>query len=382
MVKLFGFEIRRQPPQAESFAPPIDSDGGVNIVTGSFASSYVDLEGSAKTESDLITRYRDISLQPEIDTAIDEITNEAIAVGPDSRVVDINLDGLNVDPKIKQIINDEFEYCLQLLNFNQRAYEIFRQWYIDGRSYYHAMINNTDPQRGIVELRYIDPRNLRKVREVKRDNAINDDPKSVKREQVVEYYLYSEKYAAANKRDFSPQYTLKIAKDSIIHATSGLSDKSNQMVLSYLHKAIKPLNQLRAMEDATVIYRLARAPERRIWYIDVGNLPKIKAEQHMRDMMVMHKNRLTYDASNGEIRDDRRFMTMLDDYWIPRREGNKATEITTLPAGQNLGVMQDVEYFQKRLLNALNIPPSRLVEGVPFSFGKTTEVTRDEVKFF
>jgi hypothetical protein len=383
-MNLFGFQIRRQqdlnPPQ--SFAPPISDDGGVNLITGGFAGSYVDLEGSSKTESDLITRYRDMSLQPEIEMAIDEITNEAISIDPtNNRIIDINLDQINIDDKIKQLITNEFNYCLRLLNFNHKAYEIFRQWYIDGRLYYHAIIDNTNLQNGIVELRYIDPRNLRKVREIKSSKTTSiDSQQTVPTQKITEYFLYSNK--GTTTKDFSSQYTLKIAKDSIVYCTSGLTDKSNQMVLSYLHKAIKPLNQLRILEDATVIYRISRAPERRIFYIDIGNLPKMKAEQYVRDMMVKHKNKLAYDASTGEIRDDRKFTTMLEDYWIPRREGGRGTEISTLPGASNIDQVSDLTYFKDALYNSLNIPVNRIQSDSPFVFGETDNITKAEVKFF
>ena len=389
MVKLFGFEIRRQNEgqlSAQSFAPPASDDGGVNVTTGGFYGSYVDLEGSAKSESELITRYRDMALQPEIETAVDEIVNEAISIDPDSgRVVDINLDFTNVTDQLKQSITREFNYCLNLLNFNNKSYEVFRQWYIDGRLYYHAIIDQKNPRRGIVELRYVDPRNLRKVREIKTVKGGNGSSdlgqvNSVPEQKVKEYFLYSNK--GQTKSDFGPQYTLKIAKDSIVYCTSGLTDKSNQMVLSYLHKAIKPLNQLRILEDAVVIYRISRAPERRIFYVDIGNLPKMKAEQYMRDMMVKHKNKLVYDASTGEIRDDRRFMTMLEDYWIPRREGNRGTVIETLPGASNLDQISDLTYFQDRLYNSLGIPTNRQQKNSMFVFGKADNITREEVKFF
>lgn len=388
MVKLFGFEIRRQgdgQPTVQSFAPPSSDDGGVNVTTGGFYGSYVDLEGSAKSESELITRYRDMALQPEIETAVDEIVNEAICIDPDSgRVVDINLDFTNLDDQIKQSIAREFDYCLNLLNFNNKSYEVFRQWYIDGRLYYHAVIDQQNPKRGVLELRYIDPRNLRKVREVKTLKANNSidlgQTTNVPQQKVTEYFLYSNK--GQTKNDFGPQYSLRIAKDSIVYCTSGLTDKSNQMVLSYLHKAIKPLNQLRILEDAVVIYRISRAPERRIFYVDIGNLPKMKAEQYMRDMMVKHKNKLVYDASTGEIRDDRRFMTMLEDYWIPRREGNRGTVIETLPGASNLDQISDLTYFQDRLYNSLGIPTNRQQKNSMFVFGKADNITREEVKFF
>lgn len=387
-MKLFGIEIRRfkeGEQQPQSFAPPTSDDGGVNVTAGGFYGSYVDLEGSAKSEAELITRYRDMALQPEIEGAVDEITNEAISVDPDSgKIVDINLDFVEgLDPQLKQVIVQEFETCLSLLSFNSKAYEIFRQWYIDGRLYYHAIIDNQNPKKGIIELRYIDPRNLRKVREVKVTKPANSNQFTniVPEQKVTEYFLYSGRGNTV-KNEFNPQYSLRIARDSIVYSTSGLTDKSNQMVLSYLHKAIKPLNQLRVLEDATVIYRISRAPERRIFYVDIGNLPKMKAEQYLRDMMVKHKNKLVYDASTGEIKDDRRFMTMLEDYWIPRREGNRGTVIETLPGASNLGEISDLTYFQNRLYDSLNLPRQRLNGSTPFVLGRTENISREEVKFY
>ena len=387
-MKLFGIELKRASKEEEnqSFTPPISDDGGVNIAVGGFTSSYVDLEGASKTEADLITRYRDMALQAEVETAVDEITNEAISVDDDTgRIVELNMDLINIPDQLKYSIKREFEYCLQLLNFNNRAYEIFRQWYIDGRLYYHAIVDEKNLSRGIKELRNIDPRNIRKIREVrtlKGENFVQQSNNGdIPKQKVTEYFLFSNKSNASGK-DFNAQYSLKIAKDSIVFCTSGLTDKSNQMVLSYLHKAIRPMNMLRAVEDSALIYRISRAPERRIFYIDIGNLPKAKAEQHVRDMMVKHKNKLVYDASTGEVRDERKFATMLEDYWIPRREGGRGTEISTLPGASNLGDISDITYFKEALYNSLNIPTNRLNSDSPFVFGQTDSISRDEVKFY
>lgn len=387
-MELFGFEFKKKTPEQEqdmpSFAPPKDADDGAVVVSagGSFG-TYVDLDGSVRSEAELVTKYREMSLQPECDAAIDEIVNESIAI-EEENVITINLDELKVADNIKKAITDEFNYCIDLLEFNRYAYEIFRRWYIDGRLYYHVVIDEKNPRAGIQELRYVDPRKIRKVREVqkKRLQGITNPGDATVTKVINEYYIFNDRGFNFGNKMVGPTTTgLKIAKDSILHTVSGLTDNQGTMVLSYLHKAIKPLNQLRTLEDALVIYRLARAPERRIWYIDVGNLPKMKAEQYVRDIMVKHKNRLIYDAQTGDIRDDRKFMTMLEDYWLPRREGGRGTEVTTLPGGQTLGQMDDVLYFQKKFLQTLNVPVSRLNSDALFSVGRATEITRDELKF-
>jgi hypothetical protein len=385
-MRLFGFEIRKQNPEPEptSFAPPTEDDGAVIVAAGGVYGTYVDLEGSAKTEAELVTKYRDMLTQPEVDQAVDDIVNEAITTDTTEKIVSINLDEVNINLSSKKIITEEFNAILKLLNFRNQSYDIFRRFYVDGRLYFHAIIDDKTPTDGIKELRYVDPRKIRKVKEVKKKK---DAATGVTvQEKASEYFLYSEKgYWNAGNGNIGTNNSgtggIRIAKDSIVHVTSGLMDTNNTVVLSHLHKAIKALNQLRTLEDATVIYRISRAPERRIFYIDVGNLPKMKAEQYLRDMMIRHKNRVVYDASTGEIRDDRKFMTMLEDYWLPRREGNKGTEITTLPGGQNLGEMTDVAYFQKKLYRALNVPSSRLEAEQTFNVGRSTEITRDEVKF-
>jgi len=383
LARLFGFEIKRQKPdeEARSFVPPMDEDGGVVLTPGGFYGSYVDLDNAAKTETDLVTRYRDLAQQAEIEMAVDEVTNEAICATPENHIVGIVLADVEASDRIKSIIEDEFENVMRLLSFNSRAYEIFRNWYIDGRLFYHAIVDDKAPQEGIKELRFIDPRNIKKVKEVRPPKILTKlDNETIKSVNIAEYFVYTTR--GFDTKDYNPRQMLKIAKDSIVYVTSGLVDKTGQMVLSHLHKAVKPMNQLRIMEDATVIYRISRAPERRVFYVDVGNLPKMKAEQYLRDMMVKHKNRLVYNAETGDMRDDRKFMTMVEDYWMPRREGGRGTEITTLKGGENLGVMEDVLYFQKKLYQALNIPVSRLYPETPFSSGNINEVSREEIKFF
>jgi len=384
-INLFGFEFRRKEDKEklQSFAPAEQNDGAVLIAAGSGYGTYVDLDGTVRTEAELVTKYREMSLHPECDGAVDEIINESISVDEDT-IIDINLDNVpSLSEKMKKTLTDEFHQCLKLLDFSHHAYDIYRRWYIDGRLYYHVLIDKKAPREGIKELRYVDPRKIRKIREISKKRADTTNPvDSVLTKTINEYFIYNDKGFNYGNKVVGPSTTgLKIAKDSILHIVSGLTDNQGTMVLSYLHKAIKALNQLRTLEDALVIYRLSRAPERRIWYIDVGNLPKMKAEQYVRDIMVKHKNRLIYDASSGEIRDDRKFMTMLEDYWLPRREGGKGTEVTTLPGGQTLGQMDDVLYFQKKFLNALNVPISRLNSDSLFSVGRATEITRDELKF-
>ena len=403
MAELFGFEFKRkketeeraQPERLATFAPEIKDDGAVVVAEGGVFGTYLDLEGSARTESDLVAKYREMSLQPEVESAIDDIVNEFVCYDSDHKLVDIILDDLEYGTKVKDKIREEFKNIVRLLDFNNVGYDVVRRWYIDGRLYYHVVIDETKPREGIQELRYIDPRKIRKIREVKRvrrnNKASTTGQQVITTETKQEYFMYSERGFTAGTRagvsstSYQPTAAgttgIRIATDSIIHITSGLMDASNQMVLSYLHKAIKPLNQLRTLEDATVIYRISRAPERRIFYIDVGNLPKIKAEQYLRDMMVRHKNRLVYDATTGDIRDDRKFMTMLEDFWLPRREGGKGTEITTLPGGQNLGEIEDVLYFQKKMYKSLGVPISRLESEGGFNLGRAAEITRDELKF-
>jgi len=380
---LFGFTISRQQDEddkvvQQSFAPPTSDDGALTITSAAYYGTYVDLDGTAKNEVELISRYREMAMQPEIESAIDDIVNEAIVQDDDGKITQIVLDDLKQPDKIKKAIKEEFSTILRLFNYQNMAQDIFRRYYVDGRMYYHLIIDRDNPQEGIKELRYIDPRRLRKVREIKKQK---DERTGVEiMNPVNEYYIYNDKVVSGSASNFGPVGT-RITTDSIISVVSGLMDSRRAVVLSYLHKAIKPLNQLRMIEDATVIYRISRAPERRIFYIDVGNLPKLKAEQYLRDIMVKYKNKLVYDANTGEVRDDRKFMSMMEDFWLPRREGGKGTEITTLPGGQNLGELEDVKYFQKKLYGALSVPVSRLEPNQSFSLGRTSEITRDELKF-
>ena len=380
-LELFGFRIGRKEEEQKlkdenlkSFVPPSMEDGAVEIAAGGAYGTYVDLEGSAKSEAELVTRYREMSLQPECDSAVDDVVNEAIVYNEKEPAISIVLDDLKgTGAGIKKRIHEEFDNILRMLNFTTNSYDIFRKWYIDGRLYYHLVIDESNPRLGIQELRYIDPRKIRKVKmPIKKKD---EKPNTILTKGYLEYYIFHPRGINRSNQG------LKISKDSISYCHSGLLDQRMLLVLGHLHKAIKPLNQLRMLEDASVIYRLARAPERRIFYIDVGNLPKIKAEQYLRDMMVKHKNKLVYDASTGEVRDDRKFMTMLEDFWLPRREGGKGTEITSLPGGQNLGEMEDIEYFKRKLYKALNVPVSRMEAENNFNLGRASEITRDELKF-
>ena len=388
-VKLFGFTLGKkdivqvEKPEQASFALPTETndDGAVTITQNAHYGTYVDLEGSVRNELELITRYREMSNHPECDMAIDEIVNEAITHADDGTVIDINLDNLKQPESIKKKIIEEFENIQKMMNFSNLADDLFKRWYIDGRIYYHVVVNNNNPKDGIQELRYIDPRKIRKVREIIKERDPKTGAQVIK--SIAEYYVYNDRGTTTQTFTSAVNQGLRIAPESVINVNSGLMDAKNTFVISYLHKAIKPLNQLRMIEDAVVIYRLSRAPERRIFYIDVGNLPKGKAEQYMRSIMTQYRNKLVYDANTGEIRDERKHLSMLEDFWLPRREGGKGTEITTLPPGQNLGQMEDVLYFQKKLLNSLNVPISRLDPqgGGIMGIGRTTEVTRDEVKF-
>jgi len=385
-MEIFGFEIKKSSKEisdeknVKSFVAPLIDDGAMEVAAGGAYGTFIDLENTAKTEGDLVTRYREMSMQPECDKAIDDIINDAIVT--EDEKIEIILDDLDQPKNVKDKITEEFDNILKLLDFDNQGYNLFRQWYVDGRLYHHILIDEQKPRMGIKELRKIDPRKIKKVRE-KRTEI---DPRTkIKIEKGFnEFYMYFPKGITKNlgyNNINDNQKAIKIASDSICYTTSGLIDPFNKLVIGYLHKAIKPLNQLRMLEDATVIYRLARAPERRIFYIDVGNLPKMKAEQYLNDMMVKNKNKLVYDASTGEVRDDRKFMTMLEDFWLPRREGGKGTEITTLPGGQNLGEMEDVVYFRKKLYESLNVPITRLESEGQFNLGRSSEITRDEVKF-
>jgi hypothetical protein len=388
-VKLFGFTLGKQDivqvekPEQASFALPTEAldDGAVTITQNAHYGTYVDLEGSVRNELELITRYREMSNHPECENAITEIVDESITHDEDGTVVDIVLDRLKQPESIKKKIKEEFGNVLRMMNFSNLADDIFKRWYIDGRLYYHVVVNENNPKEGIQELRYIDPRKIRKVREIKKDRDPKTGADIIK--SIAEYYMYSDRGQTTQSYTASVNSGLRIAPEAVININSGLMDAKNTMVISFLHKAIKPLNQLRMIEDAIVIYRLSRAPERRIFYIDVGNLPKGKAEQYLRDIMVKYRNKMVYDANTGELRDDRKHMSMLEDFWLPRREGGKGTEITTLPAGQNLGELEDVKYFQKKLFQSLGVPYSRLEPqgGGMVGLGRTTEVTRDELKF-
>ena len=388
-IELFGFQIQRKDEEnknVKSFVEPTQDDGAVNVsAAGGAISSFLDLEGAAKSEAELVQKYRTMMQQPEVVAAVDDIVNEAVNITFNEKPVECVTDDLPLSDGIKKKVREEFDTILQMLDFSNIGYDIFSKWYVDGRLNYHILIDETAPKKGIQELRYIDPRKIRKIREYEKGKVgSTGNPGFVKRIKN-EYYIYNEKgFNATQNTSVTHGPTtsgLKIAKDSIVHTNSGLMNENNSLVLSHLHKAFKPLNQLRMMEDAVTIYRISRAPERRVFYIDVGNLPKMKAEQYLRDMMTKHKNRVVYDASSGEIRDDRRHMSMTDDFWLPRREGGRGTEITTLPGGQNLGEMEDVMYFQKRLYKALNVPISRLESDSGFSLGRASEISRDEVKF-
>jgi len=380
MAELFGFSITRKGAQdsGDTFTVPTPDDGSIEVAGGGFFSSVLDTDGRERTELDLIRRYRDIAQQPECDSAVEDIVNESITSDEFSQSVMVTLDRLPYPEKIKRLIRKEFDSVLSLLEFEQKGHDIFRRWYVDGRIFFHKVIDPKNPKRGITSLRYIDATKIKKVREVKKekDQATGVD----KIKKIEEYYIYNEKglhsagYGGA-------QQGIRIADDAITYCPSGVIDQNSGKVLSYLHKAIKPVNQLRMIEDALVIYRISRAPERRIFYIDVGNLPKIKAEQYLKDVMNRYRNKLVYDASTGEIRDDRNHMSMLEDFWLPRREGGRGTEITTLPGGSNLGEIDDIQYFQKKLYRSLNVPISRLESESNFSLGRSTDITRDELKF-
>jgi len=393
MAKLFGFSIEDSESlsnTAVSPIPPNNEDGSDHYMSSGFFGSYVDIEGIYRTEFDLIKRYREMALHPEADSAIEDIVNEAIVSDTNDTPVEIELSNLNASDGIKDKIRKEFRYLLDILDFDKKAHEIYRNWYIDGRIYYHKIIDLKRPQDGIQELRYIDAMKMRHVRQEKKKEAdkykvsnTGDDPMDYEFPEIEEYFIYNQKgiYPTGNINAKGPSQGVKIAKDAITYCTSGLVDRNKGSTLSYLHKAIKSLNQLRMIEDSLVIYRLSRAPERRIFYIDVGNLPKVKAEQYLRDVMMRYRNKLVYDANTGEIRDDKKYMAMLEDFWLPRREGGRGTEISTLPGGQNLGEITDIEYFKKKLYRSLNVPPSRMDGEGGFNLGRSSEILRDELKF-
>ncbi len=384
MSQLFGYSLERA-KKGQSVGPSFVSkesdDAATPVAGGGYFGTAIDLDGTFKDENDLIRRYRSMSIHPECDRAIDDVVNEAIAGDIDDTPVDVELSNLKVSSGIKKKIRDEFMNVLRLLDFDKKAYDIFRRWYIDGKLYYHKLIDPKNPRRGITELRYVDPRKIRKVVEMERNKDKQQlDSRTLESQlspRTAEYYVYNPKGLRAGMETSG----LKIAPDAIAFCHSGLKDMNKNVVMSHLHKAIKALNQLRMIEDSLVIYRLSRAPERRIFYIDVGNLPKQKAEQYLREVMSRYRNKLVYNADTGEIRDDRKFMSMLEDFWLPRREGGRGTEITTLPGGQNLGELEDVKYFQRKLYRALNVPESRLESESSFNLGRAAEITRDEVKF-
>ena len=394
MSQLFGFKInKKEGLQGQSPVPP-NQDDNVATVAGGYFGTYVDVEGASRNEYELISRYRSMSLHPECDSAIDEIINEFVVSDSDDSPVEIELSNLELGTNIKTKIRQEFNHILRLLQFDKHCHQMIRNWYIDGRLYYHKVVDLDNPKKGILELRYIDPLKLKKVRhKLQKDEADKQKERGSALEfdwgEYIEYYIYNPRgFGVAGLPnttgafDYSNTQGIRISADSIATCDSGLKDPNKKITISFLHKSIKALNQLRMIEDSLVIYRMSRAPERRIFYIDVGNLPKVKAEQYLRDVMARYRNKLVYDSATGEIRDDKKHMSMLEDFWLPRREGGRGTEITTLPGGQNLGELKDVEYFKKKLYNSLNLPPSRLTDdNKAFNLGKTTEILRDELKF-
>ena len=390
-MELFGFEITRKKDElrvketqsAKSFVPPVDDDGTPVIqqqagyISGGAYGAYVDMEGGIKNESELIRRYRETSLVPECDSAIEDIVNECITSDITDRIVALDLRDVKLSDSIKNKMQDEFAHILSLMKFNQNSHEIFRKWYVDGRIYFHKVVDSKRPKLGIVDLRNIDPLKIKKVRNIEKGK----DPKTkIERvEKIEEFYMFNDK--GFDKSSATDGNVVKIAPEAICFTTSGLLDYSRNVVIGYLHKALKTANQLAMMEDALVIYRISRAPERRIFYIDVGNLPKAKAEQYLADVMHKYRNKLVYNAETGEIKDDRKHMSMLEDFWLPRREGGRGTEITTLPGGQNLADIDDIEYFKKKLYQSLNVPATRLEADNGFNMGRASEISRDELKF-
>ena len=382
MAQLFGFSIqgedlKKKAKAATSPVPPTDNDASSTITPyGGWFGHYVDLDDTKKRdEINLIRRYRDMALQPEVDSAIEDVTNEAIVTDKDDSPVELELSNLEVSESIKNRMREEFDHIKRLLDFDKSAHQIFRRWYVDGRLFYHKVIDLEDPSKGLLELRYIDPLKIKKVRLVEKPAVDADQFNKYDYGKTTEFFVYNAKGVNNTNQG------IKIAKDAITYVPSGIVDQGRNMTLSYIHKAIKYLNQLRMLEDSIVIYRLSRAPERRIFYIDVGNLPKIKAEQYLRDVMSRYRNKMVYDSNTGEIRDDKKHMSLLEDFWLPRREGGRGTEITTLPGGQNLGELTDIKYFQTQLYKALNVPPSRLESDKSFDLGKSEEINRDEIKF-
>ena len=390
-MELFGFEITRKKDElrvketqtAKSFVPPIDDDGTPIIqqqagyISGGAYGAYVDMEGGIKNEAELIRRYRETSLVPECDSAIEDIVNECITSDTSDRIVALDLRDVKLSDSIKNKMQDEFAHILSLMKFNSNSHEIFRKWYVDGRIYFHKVVDTKRPKLGIVDLRNVDPLKIKKVRNVEKGK----DPKTgIERvEKIEEFYVFNDK--GFDKTSAMEGSTVKIAPEAVTYTTSGLLDYTRNVVIGYLHKALKTANQLAMMEDALAIYRISRAPERRIFYIDVGNLPKAKAEQYLTDVMHKYRNKLVYNAETGEIKDDRKHMSMLEDFWLPRREGGRGTEITTLPGGQNLADIDDIEYFKKKLYQSLNVPATRMEADNGFNMGRASEISRDELKF-
>ena len=377
-MELFGFKIERTkkvPDPQQAFTPPVTDDGTTVVSAGGFFGQYLDMEGTAKSEADLIQRYREVSLHPECDMAVEDIVNEAVVADESVKSVKINVDNIDFSDDVRLKIHDEFNEVLNLLAFNTKGHDIFRRWYVDGRLYYHKVIDRKSPRKGLTEIRYIDPMKIKKVREIQKNRQASAKGIDII-EDYEEYYIFNPKGI-----DNTNATGARVSVDAITYCPSGIIDQSRNIVLSYLHKAIKPVNQLRMIEDAVVIYRIARAPERRIFKIDVGNLPKQKAEAYLKDVMNRYRNKLVYDASTGEIRDDRNYMSMLEDFWLPSREGGRGTDITTLPGGNNLGEIADIEYFQRKLYRSLNVPVSRLEASSGFALGRAAEITRDELKF-
>ena len=380
MAEFFGFKITRDKPKSDpkqNFSTPQAEDGTQVVAAGGYFASHLDMEGNAKTEADLIRRYREISIHPECDMAIEDIVNEAIVSNENKQAVRLITDSVPYSRDIKRRLEEEFTEILRLLQFNSRGHELFRRWYVDGRIYFQKIIDTETGKKGITELKYLDPRKIKKIREVRKRRPDGVAPSATNLvDETMEYFLYNERGVGG-----ASLQGIKIAVDTIAFCPSGLIDQNKNLILSFLHKAIKPVNQLRMIEDAAVIYRIARAPERRIFKIDVGNLPKMKAEAYLRDVMARYRNKLVYDAATGEIRDDRNYMSMLEDFWLPSREGGRGTDISTLPGGQNLGEITDIEYFRAKLYRSLNVPSSRLEASTGFNLGRSTEITRDELKF-
>ena len=380
MAELFGFSFRDREKKAKNAPSPIaptNEDGATSFIAGGYYGQYVDLDGNFKTEYDMVKKYRVMAMHPEVDSAIEDIIQEAIVTDQNDSPVQIELSNLEVSESVKNLIRTEFDYIKRLIGFDTKAHEMFRRWYIDGRLYYHKVIDLNKPQDGILELRYIDPQKIKKVRQINKNPKNTEEFMKLDFGKIDEYFLYNPK----GLNNTSANSGIRIAKDAISYVTSGIMDTNKNIVLSYLHKAIKVLNQLQMIEDSLVIYRISRAPERRIFYIDVGNLPKVKAEQYLREVMGRYRNKMVYDANTGEIRDDCKYMSMLEDFWLPRREGGRGTEITTLPGGQNLGELTDIQYFQTKLYKALNVPAGRLDSNTSFNLGRSSEILRDELKF-